>query len=232
MTGGGPAPGTTALPALPADFAATRETLHLVAARVLGATRYAAVGRMGLAVVPGGFGTPEFNGRRLLVVDGMLSDGDRRQPFTTLLDAYRFAGIDPATTPHPVLDLPADAAAPLVVDGEAAAVLARWFAFSQAHLESLRADAGTGDKPNPIQLWPEHFDLAFDMGSPGTRANYGGSPGDSAIDEPYLYVGPHDHRDGPFWNAPFGAALAYNEIRRGAEPGVFLGRGRDLVRRG
>jgi hypothetical protein len=48
------------LPSLPGVFAVTRDSLHLLAARVLGAARYSAVGRMGLIVVPGGFGTPEF----------------------------------------------------------------------------------------------------------------------------------------------------------------------------
>ena len=48
------------------------------------------------------------------------------------------------------------------------------------------------------QLWPEHFDLACEIGDAdaGTRANYGASPGDAAIPEPYLYVGPVGRRAG------------------------------------
>ncbi len=227
----GRAPSTIGdLPPLPETYSETRESLHLVAARVLGAARHEAVGRMGLVVVPGGFGTPEFDGRRLLVVDGMLSDGERRQPITTLLDAYTFAGMDPARAPHPVLDLPADPSAPLMVDTEAAGALARWFAFCQSLVDSVVAAAAPMDVPSPIQLWPEHFDLALEMGAPGRRANYGGSPGDTAIDEPYLYVGPHDRREGPFWNAPFGAALTYAEIRRGSDPVAFFDKGRESLR--
>ncbi len=214
------------LPALPPAYATTREALHLVAARVLGAARYAAVGRLGLVVVPGGFGTPEFDGRRLLVVDAALSDGHRRQPITTLLDACAFAGVDPAATTHPVLALPGDPAAPLPVDEEAARLLARWFDLCATLLQTLAADAEPSDEPSAAQLWPEHFDLALEMGGPGLRANYGGSPGDAAIDEPYLYVGPHDHRQGSFWNTEFGAALTYDEIRRGADPMEFLRAGR------
>lgn len=214
---------------LPARFAATREALHLVAARVLGAARYAAVGRMGLVVVSGGFGTPPFDGRRLLVVGAQLTDRERRQPLTTLADACAFAGVDPVVVPHPVLDLPADPAAPLEVDGDAAAVLARWLGLSQSLLEALVASAQGGDDPSAIQLWPEHFDVAVEMGAPGARANYGGSPGDSLIDEPYLYVGPHELRQGPFWNAPFGAALTYGEIRGGADPAAFVRRGRETL---
>jgi hypothetical protein len=219
----------TDLPALPASFTSTRDALHLVAARVLGAARYGAVGRMGLVVVAGGFGTPVFDGRRLLVVDGMLSDGHRRQPFTDLLDADAFAGVDPAAPLHPALDLPADPAAPLAVDDRAALVLAGWFARCQSLLDSFRTGLGPADAPSATTLWPEHFDLALESGSPDVRATYGGSPGDAAIDEPYLYVGPHRPREGPFWNAGFGAALTYGEIRAGADPGAFFGRGRDLL---
>jgi hypothetical protein len=221
----------SSLPALPPDFAVTRESLHLVAARVLGAARYAAVGRLGLVVVPGGFGTPDFDGRRLLVVDAMLSDGRHRQPMTKLSEAYSFAGIDPTAPLHPVLDIPADPETPLVVDADAASILTRWFALGQSLLESVLSQAGPRDEPSAMQLWPEHFDLALDMGIPGARANYGASPGDGTIGEPYLYVGPHDHREGSFWNAPFGAALTYDEIRGGADPVAFYRRGRELLLR-
>jgi hypothetical protein len=219
----------TDLPALPTSFTATRDALHLVAARVLGAARYNAVGHMGLVVVPGGFGTPEFDGRRILVVDGMLSDGQRRQPFTDLLDACAFARLDPAAPLHPALDLPADPAAPLAVDTHAALVLARWFALGQGLLDSLLAGVAPAEEPSAITLWPEHFDVALESGTPGTRANYGASAGDDTIDEPYLYVGPHQQRHGPFWNAGFGAALTYDEIRAGADLGAFFRHGRDLL---
>ena len=64
-----------------------------------------------------------------------------------------------------------------------------------------------------MQLWPEHFDLAIDGARPGAvRANVGVSPGDSFHDDPYLYIGPWEPQDGPFWNAPFGAYLPYAEI--------------------
>ena len=216
-------------PPLPRHFAATREALHLVAARVLGAARYAAVGRLGLIVVPGGFATPEFDGRQLLVVDGILSDGSRRRPLTTLQDAFAFAGVDPDAPTHPVLDLPADPTAPLDVDSDAARFLARWFAFGQGIVEAFAAGSDDADDTSSIQLWPEHFDLAVDKGAPGTRAGYGASPGDTTIDEPYIYVSFHDHHDGPFWNISFGAALTYREIDAGADPLAFFRRGYELL---
>jgi hypothetical protein len=51
-------------------------------------------------------------------------------------------------------------------------------------------------------LWPEHFDIGVTI----DEVNYGVSPGDGYLDEPYMYVGPHAPRTGAFWNAPFGAA--------------------------
>jgi hypothetical protein len=63
------------LPPIPPSFGDTRAKLYLVAARVLGAARYAAVGRLGLEVVSGGFATPEFDGRRVGVTGNALVDG-------------------------------------------------------------------------------------------------------------------------------------------------------------
>jgi hypothetical protein len=225
-----PAPTAHPLPELPPAFDATRAALHLVAARVLAAARYAAAGRLGLVVVPGGFATPAFDGRRLLVVDGLLTDGHRRQPFTTLADACAFASVDPTAPTHPVLELPADPDAPLAVDIAAAAVLAGWLARCQTHLEDFLAAADPTDAPSAITLWPEHFDLALEMGPPESRANYGGSPGDDTVDEPYLYVGPHTQREGPFWNVSFGAVLTYGQIRAGADEAQFLAEGRARLR--
>ena len=80
-------------------------------------------------------------------------------------------------------------------------------------------------------MWPEHFDLACDIGdeAAGTRATYGASPGDSTIDEPYVYVGPWDkrRRTGKLAAYPFGAAIGYEALRgandaRGAAMDFFL----------
>jgi hypothetical protein len=214
---------------LPATFPETREALHLVAARVLGAARYLAVGKMGLAVTPGGFGTPEFNGRRLMAIGNQLSDGQRRQPFSTLGNACAFAGVDPAAPLHSVLSLAGTPDAELLVDAEASIALAQWLALGQTVLEALATASRPDEAVMPIQLWPEHFDLALEMGLPESRANFGASPGDAVIDEPYLYVGPHRPRSGHFWNMEFGAALTHSQVRDGADPIEFLERGRSLL---
>ena len=74
-----------------------------------------------------------------------------------------------------------------------------------------------------INLWPEHFDLAFESGPEalGRRATYGASPGDEQHAEPYLYVGPwQDQGGGELWNATGfgGAELDYAELVAAEDP--------------
>ena len=66
-------------------------------------------------------------------------------------------------------------------------------------------------------LWPEHFDIAIDLGSEsaGKRATIGASPGDESHPEPYLYVTPWTAEvSGELWNAQGfkGAELGYAEL--------------------
>lgn len=209
---------------LPVAFAETRAALHVLAEHVLAPVRHAATGRIGLRFTHHGFGTPFFGAdRQIRVEDGVLVDGDRRHDLTTLRAAREFVGVT-ADAPRGAPDMP------LVVDAEAAVSLGHWFGFTASLVEQLRAEAGAGDDPTRPQLWPEHFDLAIASGPAGARANYGGSPGDEAHPEPYLYIGPFEPRAGPFWNEPFGASLSYADILAGADPLAFLRRGRELLR--
>jgi hypothetical protein len=103
------------------------------------------------------------------------------------------------------------------VDPDAASALAAWFAFAAGVLEELLADADPSLSPTPVQLWPEHFDLAIELGDQeaGRRATYGASPGDEEHPEPYLYVAAwNPPPEGPLWNATAftGAELAYAEL--------------------
>ncbi len=75
-----------------------------------------------------------------------------------------------------------------------------------------------------VQLWPEHFDPAFEMGSSAddSTASYGASAGDSAHPEPYLYIaawGSIDRSD-RFWNdSTFnGASLGYRTLLEADDP--------------
>jgi hypothetical protein len=82
-------------------------------------------------------------------------------------------------------------------------------------LEQLRADRASAE-PSRVQLWPEHFDAAFDCLSGERRATFGASPGDNAHADPYLYVvSPGVARTpNPLWNARAfaGAELSYEEL--------------------
>ncbi len=223
---------------LPPGFGATREGLHALAEHVLAAARYRSDGHIGLVPSTGGFGTPTFGDGERVRVEGVelvheRPGSIRRVPITTLSDAAKFVGI-PLGAPTEVYK-PATACLPdtgLAIDAEAARALAAWIDFAGTLLHELR-DSYAGQTPSAVQLWPEHFDLACDLGDgdAGTRGNYGASPGDSVLGEPYLYVGPWDNtrRTGAFAMYPFGAALTYEELRTALDPRAT---GRDFFRDG
>jgi hypothetical protein len=225
------------LQAVPEHFAETRDALHALAEHLLAPARHQANGKIGLRYTFRGFGTPFFeespggSARQLRVEDGVLVDGPRRTGLTTLREAAAFAGIAlgaPAGVYQPATAAAPDA--PLEVDETAARALGDWFGFSAWMLEQLRAECEPDDAPGRVQLWPEHFDLAVDLGPDGARANYGGSPGDGEHAEPYLYVNPWDARTGDFWNEPFGASLSLTAILNGDDPLAFLRHGKALLR--
>jgi hypothetical protein len=206
-----------ALHRAPPDLARTREALHAVAEQVLAPARVRATGsEIALEAIPGGFGTPTFPGGGRVRVQGAelvveAADGsERRASITTLRAAGRLAGVEAD-------ELSGDG---LEIDPRAADFLGAFYAFANAELERLRADA---EDPSPIHLWPEHFDLAFDAGdeAAGQRATYGASPGDEEHAEPYLYVGPwRTPAPSEIWNAYgfTGAELAWAELVMDADP--------------
>ena len=198
----------------PGDLVATREAFRLLATKVISPARQRANGKAGLRYTRGGFGTPFFysdvqvrvEGAELIVQQG---ETERRAPITTLAAASAHLGDEIAS------EVPD--AEPLAVDSSAAAFLGNWYGFAASVLEELRASAGADAGLSRVQLWPEHLDLAVELGSEerGARATYGLSPGDDAHAEPYAYVVP--------WVAPaptelwrasafVGAELAYAEV--------------------
>jgi hypothetical protein len=203
--------------------------MHVLAEQVLAAARYRATKRIGLRPTPGGFGTPPFAQDEEVRVDGVdlvhrVGATERRQRIGSPRAAADFVGVPlgappvyrAATTVH-------DPDMPLTVDPDAAAALASWFAFAAARLDALRAGHADVDSTD-AQLWPEHFDLAIELGdaASGARANYGASPGDETIPSPYVYVGPRDadRRHGRFAVYPFGAALTYDALLETADPAL------------
>ena len=210
------------LPPVPPGLIATRLALHRVAESVLAPARRQANGKIGLRFTRGGFGTPFFGAdRQLRVVGGELAivegDRERRIPITTL--AALADGLGPGWLP----DGTHSDAGPLDVDTDAADFLGAWFGFAARVLETLRAGAAPEQAPSRVQLWPEHFDLAVELGDEGggRRAAYGCSPGDDTHPEPYVYVAPWQAPPpGPLWQAAGfpGAELSYAELRAAPEP--------------
>lgn len=198
---------------LPATLVPTRVALHRVAEQVVSPARRKANGKIGLRYTRGGFGTPFFGadvqvrvrGIQLVVQD---ATGERNAPITTLDAAAGHIGR------HLLPDDVKLDREPLNVDPAAGAFLGDWYGFAASVLEELRAGAGDDVDPSRVQIWPEHFDLAVELGREpsGARAAYGLSPGDEHHPEPYLYVAPWTApAPGKLWQATgfSGAELSY-----------------------
>ncbi|MCZ4491209.1 MAG: hypothetical protein JWP53_138 [Conexibacter sp.] len=178
----------------------TRLALHALAALVISPLRVRATGNeIALQVRPGGFGTPELPGGGWVGVSGtdvvvVEAVGDeRRTAIATLRAAGAFVGLDGADA------LPDDR---LEVHSGAATILADAFARGDEALRALIDATGPAGDPSGIHLWPEHFDIAIDLGAADARATYGVSPGDERHVEPYAYVAPFSTPpESRFWNA-------------------------------
>ena len=207
----------------PAALAETRLSLHLVAAYIISPARRRENGKIALRHTKGGIGTPFFGedmqlrteGDRLIVQRGEEASSVQ---MTSLNDLAEFIGHPPDVEWAAQFDVPepGDLDAPLGIDGATADYLADWFGFGCSVLEGVRAEAGSTDASR-VQLWPEHFDPAFEMLSGDRRASYGVSPGDGSIDEPYVYVGPwvtDGMAPNDYWNTGFRVASAERIHRR------------------
>jgi len=208
---------------LPDRFGETRRALHELAYFALAPKRFSETGKLGLRYTYRGFGTPFFGDDEQVRVERdqlvyVNSVGARTTPITNLMSAAAFLGIplrevwfdgfhDPLEPPDPDARLP--------VDATASDAIGEWFGFGASVLEQARRTPGADDVSR-VQLWPEHFDLAFEMGAGDRRASYGASPGDAGHPEPYLYIaawGSIDRSD-PYWNDTTfnGASLPYEDL--------------------
>jgi hypothetical protein len=199
------------LPPAPLTYAETRLALHRLVVYVVSPARQRANGKMALRYTFGGMGTPFFGADEQVRVAGVTLVRQRggtaeAAPITTLNRAAAFVLDGPPDTAWAErFDVPpaGDLDEPLPIDAAAAALLGDWYGFGWSVLEEVRAEPASVDAGR-TQLWPEHFDAAFDC-LPGDRhAVFGASPGDAAVPEPYLYVLP-DHFDlaspSDYWNA-------------------------------
>lgn len=201
------------------DLAATRRAWHGVAELVLAGPQDRTSGTIRLRVTPGGFAT--IKDPALVVSHADLVLGEVRVPLagTTCAalgeligesagaPAGRYPG-GSGVAPDEVLELDPDALSVLVHAFDTGAAALRTFAPTET----------------PV-LWPEHFDVAITL----DRVNYGVSPGDMYLAEPYAYVGPFEPRAGAFWNAPFGAARPIAELSTVDAVVAFLVEGRSQL---
>jgi hypothetical protein len=211
---------------LPARFAVTVDSLHRVAEQLVAPARKPD-NEIALAVTPGGFGTPrfEYDGAEHRVrVEGdelvhEVGSEQRRALLRTLAEAGEIvAELLPPGTRDPE---------PLAIDRDSALVLAGWYRFGQGALEHLRVGAGVAEAASEPTLWPEHFDVAIELGDEavGARATYGFSPGDGEHPEPYAYVAPWAAQPaGELWNASGfgGAELGYAALLAAPDPAAAV----------
>ncbi len=206
------------------SLAVTRRSLHAVAELVLAGPQYRATGKLRLRVVPGGFATvepPELraDGTQVAGAGGVAVAIDGRTPRALGAElgltadrpegAYDAgSGVDPDET--------------LTLDPDQAEVITG--ALVRGH-DALLAFA---PEQAPV-LWPEHFDVAIRVGD----INYGVSPGDGFLAEPYAYVGVSSPPTGDaFWNAPFGAARPLRDLPDVSAVAGFFAEGRSRGVRG
>ena len=182
-------------------LATTRRSLHGIAELVLAGPQYDACQSIRLQVTPGGFGTVADPDLR---VDGL----DLVSPTVRLPLGGTFAGLARAAgvEARPLRDVYADGPGvspddQVVVDPDAALEILDAYARGDAALRAFAPDE------QPV-LWPEHFDVGITVG----EVNYGISPGDAGVPEPYAYVGPWAKREGAFWNQDFGATRLLTEV--------------------
>jgi hypothetical protein len=198
-----------------------RRSLHAVAELVLAGPQYRATGRLRLRVTPGGFATAfqpdvRVHGPRVVAGENLSEiDGQTARALAARLgvdagkpgDVYRDGsgiGIDE----------------PLPLRSDYAAVVLGALALGNDAL------AAFAPAQAPV-LWPEHFDVAIRA----DEVNYGVSPGDDFIAEPYAYVGVGQVPGGdPFWNAPFGAARPLRELGGLDAAVTFFASGRERAR--
>lgn len=196
----------------PEGYTATRTALHRIAAFVISPARQRATdGKIALRWTRAGFGTPFFGADEQVRVEGTQLVRQRGRhawatPISTLGEAASFVlDGEPDIDWAAGLDVPpaGDARAVLPIEPAAAAAVADWFGFAWSVLEEVRADPESVEASR-VQLWPEHFDAAFECLEGDRRAGFGMSPGDAGHREPYAYVTPwHPDTVGrhALWNA-------------------------------
>ena len=205
------------------ELTVTRRSLHGVAELVLAGPQYRATGRLRLEVVPGGFATTlmprlRVDGSGISAPEGVTAAIGGRTPRALGAELGVAAG-----RPEGAYDggSGVDPDEVLAVDpGQAGVILG---ALALGHDALVAFAAG-----EPPVLWPEHFDVAIRV----AEMNFGVSPGDGFIEEPYAYVGAASPPVGEFWNAPFGAAAPLRGLPDALAITGFFAEGRERAGKG
>lgn len=203
----------------PVDLARTRIALHGAAELLLAGPQHAVSDTVRLRVVPGGVATVAEPDLRIEGGD-LLGPSGRHPLVGSYADVAAAAGITAQRLDH-VYQGGTDVAPDDLIEldpGHLATVLEA-LAVGDA---ALRAFA---PEETPV-LWPEHFDVAISL----DKVNYGVSPGDAAMPEPYAYVGPWEPPEGEFWNKPFGAARPLADLGDADAVTAFFREGAELAR--
>jgi hypothetical protein len=207
---------------MPDDLVSTRHSLHAVAEQVLAGPQHRRTGSIKLRVAGEGFTTDDLPGEparielRGTTLIAHRSSGRRVVKLAGTIAALAEAiDVEPGP-PRGVYDAGSGTGPSflLQVDEASALVLLRALRWGDAALRRFAAAHSRGHPEVPV-LWPEHFDVAITL----DEVNYGVSPGDEYLAEPYAYVGPWRQRSGPFWNQPFGAAQPVGDL--GSEDAVL-----------
>lgn len=235
-----------ALPSVPSGYVSSRDDFHRVAYGVISNARKAANGKFGLRYTSGGFGTPFFGDDEQVRVEGtelIVQRGETvvAETLTTLARAAEVAGTvaNADQAEHDTVEL-GDLDRALDIRDDVGAFLGDWFGFGTSVLEEARLLATAPDDDlSRVQMWPGHFDPAFEMGSleAGRRATYGASPGDASHDEPYFYVASWGDIDraNDYWNDDGfnGGSLPYADLLTAEDPRSlaldFFRRGYDIL---
>jgi hypothetical protein len=197
------------------QLTATRRSLHAVAEGLLAGPQYRATGTIRLAVRPGGPATSRAHGSfSLIAIEGtdlLVVRGDRRLrlPLTGTCGALAAAAglpVDRLDDVYPGTVRP-QPSTPIDVDPDAAATLAAAWNLGDQALRAFAAEHTDNHDPRPV-LWPEHLDVAITVDG----SDYGVSPGDDAIPEPYAYISTAVGNNDAFWNQPFGAARLLSHL--------------------
>ncbi|TDO67159.1 hypothetical protein EV651_10366 [Kribbella sp. VKM Ac-2571] len=182
------------------SLAVTRRSLHGVAELLLAGPQHREGGGLRLRVVPGGFST--LDGTRRVEGELLVAPTQTVPLAGTYVELAAAVGIEACRLDHVYSGGPKIAPEEqLEIDPAAARLLADAFTRGDAALRALAPEE------TPV-LWPEHFDVGITV----AKVNYGVSPGDNYLPEPYAYIGPWTPRTGDFWNAPFGAAHPLAEL--------------------